>query len=50
MLRELSTCQWAKDRFEKYTGKPEDENNAHAMDMLCGKGLEDINVERWSFD
>ena len=48
VLRELSTYQWAKDRFEKYTGKPEDENN-HAMDALR-YGLEDINVERWSFD
>nr|DAW35735.1 MAG TPA: terminase large subunit [Caudoviricetes sp.] len=48
VLRELSTYQWAKDRFEKYTGKPEDENN-HAMDAMR-YGLEDINVERWSFD
>lgn len=48
VLRELSTYQWAKDRFEKYTGKPEDENN-HAMDSMR-YGLEDINVERWSFD
>lgn len=48
VLRELSTYQWAKDRFEKYTGKPEDENN-HAMDAMR-YGLEYINVERWSFD
>ena len=48
VLRELSTYQWAKDRFEKYTGKPEEENN-HAMDAMR-YGLEDINVERWSFD
>lgn len=48
VLRELSTYQWAKDRFEKYTGKPEDENN-HAMDAMR-YGLEGINVERWSFD
>ena len=48
VLRELSTYQWAKDRFEKYTGKPEDENN-HAMDAMR-YGSEDINVERWSFD
>lgn len=48
VLRELSTYQWAKDRFEKYTGKPEDENN-HAMDAMR-YGLEAINVERWSFD
>lgn len=48
VLRELSTYQWAKDRFEKYTGKPEDENN-HAMDAMR-YGLEDIKVERWSFD
>mgnify|MGYP000974920213 FL=1 len=48
VLRELSTYQWAKDRFEKYTGKPEDENN-HAMDAMR-YGLEDINVERSSFD
>ena len=48
VLRELSTYQWAKDRFEKYTGKPEDENN-HAMDAMR-YGLEDISVERWSFD
>ena len=48
VLRELSTYQWAKDRFEKYTGKPEDENN-HAMDAMR-YGLEDINVERLSFD
>lgn len=48
VLRELSTYQWAKDRFEKYTGKPEDENN-HAMDAMR-YSVEDINVERWSFD
>lgn len=32
-LRELSLYAWAKDRFDQYTGKPEDDNN-HLMDAM----------------
>lgn len=32
-LTEISQYQWEKDRFGKYTGKPEDENN-HLMDAM----------------
>ena len=32
-LTEISQYQWGKDRFGKYTGKPEDENN-HLMDAM----------------
>lgn len=32
-LTEISQYQWEKDRFGKYTGKPEDDNN-HLMDAM----------------
>ncbi len=32
-LRELSLYAWAKDKFDEYTGKPEDDNN-HLMDAM----------------
>ena len=32
-LTEISQYQWGKDRFGKYTGKPEDDNN-HLMDAM----------------
>lgn len=32
-LRELSLYAWAKDKFDDYTGKPEDDNN-HLMDAM----------------
>lgn len=32
-LTEISLYQWEKDRFGKYTGKPEDDNN-HLMDAM----------------
>lgn len=47
-LQEISVYQWAKDRFDRYTGKPEDNNN-HLMDAMR-YACEDIGVERFSFD
>lgn len=42
-LRELSLYAWAKDKFDEYTGKPEDANN-HLMDAMR-YGCEPILME-----
>lgn len=41
-LTEISTYQWAKDKFDNPTGKPEDDNN-HLMDAMR-YAMEDIAV------
>lgn len=41
-LTEISTYQWAKDKFDNPTGKPEDDNN-HLMDAMR-YALEHINL------
>ncbi len=41
-LTEISTYQWAKDKFDNPTGKPEDDNN-HLMDAMR-YAMEDVAV------
>lgn len=48
-LNEISLYAWAKDKFNQYTGKPEDENN-HLMDAMR-YALEDVLVgDIYSFE